>query len=453
MFDCMAQRVWRVIVVSWHFPPSEEIGGKIVWRLVKHLALLGCDVRVVAPPVTEINHRDDDYANALPPGLRVIRTSIGPNVRNAILDLRNRLLAPRKTQSAAPSSPGDPAPQRKGLRELFGKLLAISDHRDRWIKPASRCIRDTLAAEPADLVLSVSPVFQAHLAVLSARPGLQGIPWLAWFHDPGAHYSVAAGRIAHLSRWERHILRRRAVRERRAIEKMTRLLVTTRRLAEDYIALLPHLRTPLVVPCGFDADEFPRAPQRDDHHKLVIVHVGTIYYGRTPRPIVESLARLKAMGTYKSGEIEMRFVGRLENAEGKQLTTMIEDLDMGDVITFVPQVPQADALRIVGDADVGLVLAENQPTQVPAKIFEYIGLRRPVLALSGGATHDFVRENHIGYACDREGLDDAFSALIADWRLDGLSAFLPALEAAARRYDIAAIAENLVKQIAVEAGH
>lgn len=440
----------RVVIVSWHFPPSDEIGGKIVWRLARHLAMSGCDVRVLAPPITEVSQRDEAYATVHPPGLRVIRTAIRPDLTKAALRFWKRMspASPPVASANAPAASAAPASKsRHPLRSMAAWLQAFSDHRNRWIAPAARRLRQMLADEPADLVLSVAPAFPAHLVAMRAHRTLRGTRWFAWFHDPGAHFALARGHAEFYPGVALWAARRLAKKERRVIENASRLLVTTQHLADEYAQLLPHLRAPLVVPCGFDGDEFPVPTAQSNRTRLVVAHVGTIYWKRTPRPVVESLARLRAAGVFRSGELHMQFVGRLENAEGKQLMSLIEELDMGDVVTFVPQVSQADALKIIQRADVGLVLAEHQPPQVPAKLFEYIGLRRPVLALSDGATYELVTQCRIGYACQRQGLDDAFAELISQWRSDGLAKFQPALEQAAARYDMAAIARNLLQTL------
>ena len=446
----MAERSLRIVVVSWHFPPSQEIGGKVVWRLAKHLALLGCDVRVLVAPEAEIRHRDDKYASVLPPGLRVIPTSVDFDPVGAALRffkrLRHRGSAPpmRDSQPAAPESSSEPEAPVGQIREFIRALLAFNYHL-RWIKPAARRLRQTLAEEPADVVLSVSPVFQAHLAVLRAHADLKGIPWFAWMHDPSAHYFVNTGGLTILGTNPvgRYLARRRANWEQKAIETANRLVVTSQGLADAYIKLLPHLRAPLLVPCGFDIEEAYRASQHEST-RLVFVYVGTIYSQQTPRPIIESLARLRKAGVFTTNEIEVKFVGRLENEEGRLLMSVARDLGLGDVVTSSPQVPHAEALRIISDATVGIAMAEQIVTQIPAKMYEYIALRKPVLALADGTTLDLVNENRIGYACGRDGLDSALTALISQWRLDGLAVFEPALEAAARRYDMANIAKNLL---------
>jgi hypothetical protein len=448
----------RIVIVTWHFPPSEEIGGKIVWRLAKALAASGCDVRVLTPPVAEILHRDDGYAREMPPGLRVVRSGMGRDLFGALARFVRSLKARRATPAAPDPAGADAttpaAPRRvsraKSLVNLFAAWLP--QRRDRWVGTGAKTLRDLLAAEPADLVLSVSPAFQAHEVVLHARDALGGARWFAWLHDPGAHYMQASGFIVDRPLLERLQYRRRAAIEQRVFRGVDRMLVTTPELSGVYAAFLPELAAPLVTPCGFDPAEFPSPSPHPRGQKLVIVHVGTIYQQRTPRPIVESLARLRAAGRYARGEVEMEFVGRLENEEGKQLGSIIESLDMSDVVTFIPQVSQAEALRIVSDADIGLVLAPGQPMQVPAKIFEYIGLRRPVLALSDGATSALVRETGNGYACEQHELDTVLDELLSAWRDGRLDAFGPALDAAARRYDISTIAHGLVDEVEREHG-
>jgi glycosyltransferase involved in cell wall biosynthesis len=446
----MAAQALRIVIVSWHFPPSQEIGGKVVWRLAKHLALLGCDVRVLVAPLSEVPYTDPEYASVLPEGLRVIRTSVDSDVLGNLYRSVKKLLTFRKAAPTAPSSePEQPPITGRGLRDYIRRLLAFGRY-DRWIKPAGRELRATLAEQPADLVMSVSPAFQAHLAVLRVRSQLKDIPWYVWMHDPGNHHMIETGAITSVLVGRhgvgRFLARRRAVTERRAIESATRMVVTSHRLADDYVKLLPQLRTPILVPCGFDAEESQCSAQPGS--KLVLVYVGTIYASQTPRPIVESLARLRAAGVYTADELEVKFVGRLENEEGKQLKSVIEELGMDDVITSSPQVPHADALRFVASASVGIAMAEQLPTQIPAKMYEYIALRRPVLALADdGVTRDLVIENRLGYVCDRQGLDEALTALIAQWRSDRLAVFDPALEAAAQRYDMANIAKDLLDEI------
>jgi len=443
----------RIVIVTWHFPPSEEIGGKIVWRLAKALAASGCDVRVLTPPLSEILHRDDGYAREMPPGLRVVRSGMGSDILGALARFV-RTLRPRRTEApaqadastaSASAAPPRRASRMRSLATLFAAWLP--QRRDRWVGVGAKTLRDLLAEEPADLVLSVSPAFQAHEVVLHARDGLRGARWFAWLHDPGAHYMEASGFVADRPLLERLQYRRRAAIEQRVFVGADRMLVTTPELAGVYAALLPELDAALVTPCGFDPAEFPSPSLHPRGQKLVIVHVGTIYQQRTPRPIVESLARLRALGRYAPGEVEMEFVGRLENEEGQQLGSIIESLGMSDVVTFIPQVSQAEALRIVSDADVGLVLAPGQPMQVPAKIFEYIGLRRPVLAISDGATSALVRETGIGYACEQHELDTVLDELLSTWRDGRLDHFGPALDRAARRYDISTIAHGLVDEV------
>lgn len=446
----------RIVIVTWHFPPSEEIGGKIVWRLAKALAASGCDVRVLTPPESEILHRDDGYAPEMPPGLRVVRSGMGRDLFGALAGFARSLKSRRAKPVASAAANANAnstdtvaapaAPRRMSrVRSLVNTFAAwFPQRRDRWVGVGAKTLREMLAAESADLVISVSPAFQAHEVVLQARDGLGGARWFAWLHDPGAHYMLASGFVVDRPLLDRLQYRRRAAIEQRVFRSVNRMLVTTPELARVYAAFLPELDAPLVTPCGFDPAEFPSPSRHPRGQKLVIVHVGTIYQQRTPRPIVESLARLRAKGRYAPGEVEMEFVGRLENEEGKQLGSIIENLGMSDVVRFIPQVSQAEALRIVRDADIGLVLAPGQPMQVPAKIFEYIGLRRPVLALSDGATSALVRDTGIGYACEQHELDAVLDDLLSAWRDGRLDAFGPALDDAARRYDISTIAHGLV---------
>ena len=67
--------------------------------------------------------------------------------------------------------------------------------------------------------------------------------------------------------------------------------------------------------------------------------------------------------------------------------------------------------------DVLLLFNINQPLQVPAKFYEYIGLRKKVLCIStGGITDELIAETKIGLSVhpnDLEGIKNAIRSLIA----------------------------------------
>ena len=88
--------------------------------------------------------------------------------------------------------------------------------------------------------------------------------------------------------------------------------------------------------------------------------------------------------------------------------------------------PVNDALDRMARADAALVMAANQRLQIPAKLFEYIGAGKPVLALTepDSATGRLVaraRCGHIAGLTDVDAIADALERMLAEKRVGGLA--------------------------------
>ncbi len=433
----------RIVIVSWHFPPSSEVAGKVVWRLARRLATAGAEVRVIVPPAAEIKTFDHDYARDLPVGLRRIEVAAWPNWYDGLLRLRNRLRALLGNRPPTGGSPElDPtaasaAAPPAGLRRFLVALSRLPDEAGRWIIPAASALGRTLRDEPADVVITVSPVFSAHLIALRAGLPSATTQWFAWSHDPmigNPFISASTGA------WTRWIARWDAAIARRA----THVLVTTDALRQNLLGRYPDIAAPVLLPCGYEPDEVSSLPLPSSNTPLVLAHVGTLYGHRSPLPILEAVARLRESGRLPEDALRLRFVGNQENEAQESLSHAIARLGLEAIVSHSPAVPQAEALQVIATSSAGLLLAEQQPLQIPAKTFEYIGQGRAIFALTDGATAQLVRDARIGIATDREGLEAALLAFVEEWQRDALSGYRPGLEEAQRTYAAATLADGVL---------
>lgn len=447
----MTPRPRRIVVVSWHFPPSSEVAGKVVWRLARRLATAGADVRVLVPPTAEFLSLDERYARDLPRGLRRVEVAPWPNWYAGLLRLRNRLrtlrrgdspAAPQATPARAANAGTAPVPPTGMVRFLIA-LSRLPDEAGRWIVPAAAALRRTLRDEPADLVITVAPVFSAHLIALRAGLPTATTQWFAWSHDPmvgNPFISPSSGT------WSQRIVRW----EEAVAHRATRMLVTTDALREDFQRRYPGIPAPALLPCGYEPDEIPSRAPPSSSHPLVLAHVGTLYGHRSPLPILEAVARLRASGRLREDALRLRFVGSQENEAEESLAHAVARLGLEAMVSHSPAVPQADALQVIADASAGLLLAEHQPLQIPAKTFEYIGQGRAVFALTDGATAALVRDAQIGIATDRAGLEQALLDFVAAWEENGLAAYRAGLEASQQRYAAATLADGVLALLDAE---
>jgi hypothetical protein len=116
----------------------------------------------------------------------------------------------------------------------------------------------------------------------------------------------------------------------------------------------------------------------------VLVHSGIVYPSeRDPRPFFAALSELCANGGIKRGELKvvLRATGSDDYLRG-----LIARHDIDGIVTLEPALPYRAALAEMLASD-GLLLLQAAicNNQVPAKLYEYLRARRPILALTDPA--------------------------------------------------------------------
>jgi hypothetical protein len=78
----------------------------------------------------------------------------------------------------------------------------------------------------------------------------------------------------------------------------------------------------------------------------------------------------------------VEFIGDARWYGDVSLEAFAKDAGIEDVLRLRDAVPHAEVAKILADADLLVLLAQQQPVQVPNKLYEYLGQRKPVLAFA-----------------------------------------------------------------------
>jgi glycosyltransferase involved in cell wall biosynthesis len=266
------------------------------------------------------------------------------------------------------------------------------------------------------------------------------ITWVAQFHDPWvsfAHDTHASG----LSKSAASFLERQVVLNADAV------LLATDEARDAYVeryAAIPASKFG-VLPNGYDPIDFPNvAPSPPGNRRpLRFVHVGTIYGGRNPLPFVRGLASLVETGFLSPGSVEVEFIGDCEPAASIQAA--VEGSGLGRSILFTRQVDHPEALRRMMAADVLLLLAQQQPLQIPAKLYEYLHTGRFVLAFTEGATARLVERVGAGQVVGPQDDVPAVLRRVVELHRGGLLMNRPPAEEDLRAYQAPELAARLAQ--------
>jgi glycosyltransferase involved in cell wall biosynthesis len=175
-----------------------------------------------------------------------------------------------------------------------------------------------------------------------------------------------------------------------------------------------------------------------------LLHAGSLYGARNPAPLLRSLRNAIARGAIEPARVRLRFVGRV-GVTG--LHAAVGDLGLEQVVEFASHVPRRVILQEMLDASALLVVQPVTTVSVPAKLYEYMGAGRPVLALAepGGETAEIIRRYNAGIAVHTEDEGAIERALIA--LMTGGDSFAPvnraAYDGALRAADIGRILADL----------
>ncbi|ROO33063.1 glycosyltransferase [Salinisphaera orenii] len=372
----------RVLLIAFHFPPDASSTGRLrTLAFARHLRGCHWNPWVLAPHPRVYERLDTQGLEDIPADVHVERSQA--------LDARRHL----------------------GWRGRYLSATAIPDRWISWYPSALRAGLRLIRRQRIDALWSTYPISTTHL-VGASLARLSGLPWIADFRDP----VVPAGTSA----------QKRATRamERWTIERADRIVFTTPGARSRYAERFPDAASRMhVIPNGFEGETVATvpSPSRGAGGPVRLVHSGLLYReGRNPVPFFEALARLREASviTPDTLEVVLRASGH-EAAYAEELTR----LGIDDIVTLAPPVGYREALAEQAGAH-GLLLFQGGEfnAQIPAKVFEYLRIGRPVIALTptDSDTAELLRTT--GGAL-RAPIDDVdkIAAVLRDFmiRLDG----------------------------------
>jgi len=412
----------RVLMVAYHYPPMRGSSGiQRTLKFSQYLPQHGWQPLVLsAHPRAYANSGDDQLAE-IPPEAIVHRAFA--------LDTSRHL----------------------AVKGRYVGWMALPDRWVTWCLGAIPAGLRMIRQHKPQVIWTTYPIASAKLIGLALHR-LTGLPWIADLRDPMTDVDYPADPLTRrVYRWI----------EEKTVRHCTLAVCTTPGAIVTYTTRYPDIPASrfALIENGYDEENFataaalqtPVAPVAG--RPFTLIHSGIIYPSeRDPVPFFTALQELKAAGTVTAQRL--RVVLRA-TAHDDYLNGLIASHDIGDIVSLAPHIAYRDALAEMLSADGLLVLqATNCNHQIPAKLYEYLRARRPVLALTDaiGDTAAALRQAGIDTIAP---LDDAaaiqagllhFLALAEAGNAPLASA--QAIEANSRRARTAELA-RLLQQVAV----
>lgn len=116
-----------------------------------------------------------------------------------------------------------------------------------------------------------------------------------------------------------------------------------------------------------------------------IVYTGSFYHTRDPFPFLEAVHGVVTSNSLGSADLAVRFFGTTREYSGRSIQEFIDARGLGAFVHLHGWTEPEECRRQIESADALLLLALDQPDQVPNKLYEYLGTRRPILAVADEA--------------------------------------------------------------------
>jgi glycosyltransferase involved in cell wall biosynthesis len=377
----------RILIVSYAYPPMPT-GGNRWLAMAKYLRRAGHDVTILTTSAFGCLEASDEVGV-----VRVDDLMAAPWLRG---------LFRRPPLPVA----GEPAALDKPVPGIITKVIVPDFHLVTWVPFAARTARGLHRIRAFDCLITTSAFESIHLVALAfgrSRP-----PWIADFRDGWTFHS-----------WREPFPTQAQVRldsllERRVARSAERVVTVERPVRDDFRERLGV--DAVHVPNGWDPEleaelRESEVPELGADGRVVLVHTGRMIgsWGRSPRPLLEGLARLRA----QYPELAERIVLVLAGRQDRQELEMLDAYKLDGLVRHIGQLSRGGSLALQRRADVlVLITAPNLVWELPGKLFEYMAAGRPILALARGneAAH-VVEETGTGVTVSPEDSDELVAAL------------------------------------------
>ncbi len=407
----------RVLMIAYYFPPVAASGSVRPAAFCRYLPESGWVPIVVTVDGSALDRplaTDPSLCSELAADLDVVRVAHG-NPNQFLLRARDQFLAlfGRHRQAVSGDTSGSAtmgiAQGRRGtirrsLDRMLERLLLFPDPQKFWARPALRACEAIIAARRPDVIFATGGPWTSLLLGerLSAR---HGIPFVADFRDPWAINP-------YLTYASPGMQQRAELLEAEVCAHAAAVIANTEELAESFRDKYPHRADRVVaISNGFDAS-LPRQSSVSEPvvHRLVLTHLGTVYVKRSPLPLFEAVNRLVSGQPDLVGRLLLNFTGEWE-IQDPACNQLASRLELQGLLQRASRIDREECLARMATSQVLLVIQEGTPMQIPAKLYEYISMRRPLVILGGaGATANLVQKHRLGVCCANEV--DAIEALL-----------------------------------------
>lgn len=375
----------KVLIITYYWPPSGG-GGVMRWlKMSKFLPELGWQPIIYTPQNPDPSVIDESLLKEIHPEIIELKTPIWEPY-----DFYRKLTGKKsgtkfKAGYISEASEGN---WKSRLSVFIRGNLLIPDPRKFWIKPSVKFLSKYLKENPVDLIISTGPPHSMHVIAIGLKKKFD-IPWIADFRDPWTDIDF----------YHKLKLTWLADKRHKTLEKMVLLtadhVVTVSPGCAADLERITHRKIEVIYN-GFDPTDYDFDKPEPDKN-FTISHFGAFNKDRNPASLWIALNQISETNESFKKLLRIQLIGQTDES-------IINDINRNNLsgnLVLKEHLPHQEGLAELSKSQVLLLPLNDAPNVkgiLPGKMYEYMALRRPILAL-GPTDADYagiLRETNAG---------------------------------------------------------
>jgi glycosyltransferase involved in cell wall biosynthesis len=351
----------KILLLSYHYPPTTKVGGKRWMHLAKEFIRHGCELDVITPRTKFIENTD--YSLDIPANVHRV-----PVLIHSISSRRNSSLVML-------------------ISKVWHNCFKIIDKQEGWILPAITKALSIIEDTGIQLIIASGPPFST-FAAAAIVSSLSNLPLVLeyrdpWSNNPGRSFPRLTGRF-----WAQ-------VMEKIILKQVDAAVFCTDRM---HAAFSESFRNAIkdgystTITNGLSSISNVSPSSETDSIEKSMLYAGHFYGGRSINMIASAAQKYVMHGV----PLTISIAGpKLQESE----RTLFAELAPNVKLEELGWIDYCDVRKAMESADVlFLPSGRNHSYAIPFKFFDYLQAHVPILAIAPfeSAVKDIVQETYCG---------------------------------------------------------
>ncbi|MCC6815125.1 MAG: glycosyl transferase family 1 [Saprospiraceae bacterium] len=356
----------KVLIITYYWPPSGGPGVQRCLYFVKYLREFGWEPIVYTVEDGEYPYHDNSLYKEIPDGITVLKQKA-----REPFSIYKKLIGLKSNEKLKPNVVAE-----KSKRPFFHSIATwirgnvfIPDARMLWIKPSYKFLSEYLKTNKIDAILTSSPPHSVQLIGYRLKKKFN-IPWLVDLRDPWSRIFFI--RSLKMTSWAK---KRNEKLEMKVLQHANQLVTVSKYCSIGFKEISG--RTPVVITNGYDSIPNEIESNKSDH--FVLAYGGTLSGDRNPELLWRELNILLNSDNNLRKKFKLLFIGAIDPA----VYESISNQGLKDILETYPALSHEEYIKKISSATSLLLIGtKNDPGVITGKFFEYLALKKPIIAIS-----------------------------------------------------------------------